>query len=192
MKSPQQQLKFLFPFYKGASLLLFLIFLVPDAEAQVLYIKDTQITIGKNTTVYVANSGEVHEEDLKNFEIKTPEKKRGLKSRKQRKFPFNADPVKNSAKRPAEKTKTYPIVKSQEWAAPHPDDFFSAYQKGEAISVSVTVHYYPNFSIENKKLKLIHGYFNRANNKIVGNSFILFKDYYWFQCKNRPPPTSFI
>ncbi|WP_126651544.1 hypothetical protein [Chryseobacterium aureum] len=190
MKSLQQQLKFLFPFYKRASLLLFLLFLIPTIEAQVLYIKDTKVTINGETTVYIASSGEIHEEDLKNFEGKTSEKKRILKSGKQKKTSFNCH--KTIAKHPAEKTKSYPKVKSVELAVPHPDDFFSLYSKGEAVSAFLIAHDYTNYFIENKRLRITHEYSSNTNNNIISNRFIFLKDYYWFQCKNRPPPSSLV
>ncbi|RXM39301.1 hypothetical protein BOQ62_12460 [Chryseobacterium sp. CH21] len=167
------------------------LFFVSPAQAQILfYAKRTDITIGENTTLYVANSGEIHQADLKDFEEKTSEKKGVLKSRKQKKSVSN--PEKAITRHPIEKIKTYPKVKPVQFAIPQPNDFFLLYSKGEAISASVTVHYHTSYSLENKKLRLTHEYPNNTNNKIVSNSFILFKDYYWFQCKNRPPPSSFI
>ena len=189
MRSLQQQLKLFLPLYKRASLLLFLFFVPFKIHAQSLYyVKGTSITIGENTTVYIAHSGEIHQEDLKDFEGKTSEKKGVLKSRKQKKSAFNAE--KTLAGHPAAKTKTYPKVQSIVFAVPQPDDFFLSYSKGEAISASITVHDQTHYSIENKKLRITHEYPNKINHKIVSNSFIFFKDYYWFQCKTRPPPSS--
>ncbi|WP_431610272.1 hypothetical protein [Chryseobacterium sp. 'Rf worker isolate 10'] len=189
MRSLQQQLKLFLPLYKRASLLLFLFFITPKTKAQVLYyVKGTSITIGENTTVYIAHSGEIHQADLKDFEGKISEKKGVLKSRKQKKSAFNAE--KTLAGHPAAKTKTYPKVQSIVFAVPQPDDFFLSYSKGEAISASVTAHDHKNYSIESKKLRFNHEYLTPIPNKIISNSFIFFKDYYWFQCKTRPPPSS--
>ena len=190
MKSLQQQTKSFFPLYKRASLLLFLFF-ISSVQAQVIfYAKGTDITIGENTTIYVANSGEIHQADLKDFEEKIPEKKSITKPRKQKKWASSSE--KSVAKHPAEKAKTYPQVKSVQFAVPQPDDFFLLYSKGEAISASITVHNHTNYFIENKRLRFTPEYPNFINNKIISNSFIVFKDYYWFQYKNRPPPSSFI
>ena len=191
MKSLQQQMKLFLPFSKWASLLLFLFFVPFKIHAQSLYyVKGTSITIGENTTVYIAHSGEIHQADLKDFEGKTPEKKGVLKSRKQKKSAFNAE--KALAGHPAAKTKTYPKAKSIAFAIPQPDDFFLSYSKGEAISASVTAHDHTHYSIENKRLRLTLEYPNNTNHKIISNSFIFFKDYYWFPCKTRPPPSSLV
>ncbi|PTT39220.1 hypothetical protein DBR28_07560 [Chryseobacterium sp. HMWF028] len=170
---------------------MFLFFITPKAQEQAFYyVRGTSITIGENTTVYIAHSGEIHQADLKDFEGKTSEKKGVLKSGKQKKSVFNTE--KALARHPAEKPKTYPKAKSIEFAAPHPDDFFSLYSKGEAISALVTAHDHTNYSIESKKLRLNHEYLPPIHNKIISNSFIFFKDYYWFQCKTRPPPPSLV
>ena len=183
-------MKLFFPLYKWASLLLFLFFVSPVQSQVLYYAKGTDITVGENTTIYVANLGEIRQADLKDFEEKTSEKKGIPKFRKQKKSAFNSK--KTIASHSAEKTKAYPKVKPVQFAIPQPDDFFLLHSKGQAISASVTVHEYANYFIENKRLRLPPEYPNFINNKIISNSFIVFKDYYWFQYKNRPPPSSFI
>lgn len=189
MKSPQQQLKLFFPLYERASLLLFLFFISSKTKAQILFdVKDTSITIGENTILYTADAGEIHQADLKNSGDQSPKKKNVSKYGKRRKSVFNTN--RTAAKHHAEKVRAYPKAESAELAASHPDDFFSSHQKGEAVYASVVIYDHLNFSIESKKLRFSPGYLNLTQNKIVSNSFIFFKDFYWFRYKTRPPPSS--
>jgi hypothetical protein len=195
MKSLQQQLKSILPFYKGAWMLLFVFLMIPKLNAQSFYYKEgTQITVLENATLYITDSGVVHQNRLRNFEGNPVVKKQVLNGVKglsfnSKKNKFLSKKIKREAiiKHCKENIQIERKVVTSQFVTSTPDNFFSTYQKGNAISASVTVHSYLKYSIENKILKLPHEYLH-TDDKIINNSFIFFKDFYLFQYTTRPPP----
>ncbi|PWN60909.1 hypothetical protein [Chryseobacterium viscerum] len=200
MKSLQQQLKSILPFYKGVWMLLFVFLMIPTLNAQSFYYKEgTQITVLENATLYITDSGVVQKNRLRNFEGNTVAKKQVLKGVKgfsfnNKKNKFLSKKIKKEAiiKPSKEIIKIERKAETVQFVTSTPDNFFSIYQKGNAISASVTVHSSLKYSIENKTLKISHEYLNTDDNKIINNSFVFFKDYYLFQYKTRPPPSECI
>ncbi|KAB1231624.1 hypothetical protein [Chryseobacterium viscerum] len=196
MKSLQQQLKSILPFYKGVWMLLFVFLMIPTLNAQSFYYKEgTQITVLENATLYITDSGVVHQNRLRNFEGNAVAKKQVLNGVKgisfnSKKNKFLSKKIKKEAiiKPSKENIQIERKVVISQFVTSIPDNFFSTYQKGNAISASVTVHSYLKYSIENKILNLSQEYLHTDDDKIINNSFIFFKDYYLFQYKTRPPP----
>ncbi|RLJ33156.1 hypothetical protein CLU97_2632 [Chryseobacterium sp. 7] len=176
-------------------MLLFLFFFISKINAQKLYYQEgTEITIRENTIVYVTDSGIVNEQRLKNFKedhIVSNKTENVACNKKSKPLPKK---IKNSwaANISEKKIKTEPKSEPIQFITPSPDNFFLNYQKGEAISASVTFHDHPIYSISNKIFKLPYGYLNNDNNKIIRKNFFFCKDSYLFQYKTRPPPFELI
>ncbi|CAI8771711.1 hypothetical protein [Chryseobacterium sp. IT-36CA2] len=184
-----QQLKSILPFYKGASILLFIFSSISKINAQVFYYQgDTEVTILENTTLYVTDSGAVNEKRLKNF------KGDAIISDKTEKHAFNRKS--RSLVKRIKSTETPNISKERVKIEPQPvqqiislpDNFFLTYQKGQAISALATPHDHPVFSTDYKELKLSYTYLNNDKNKVIRKNFIFCKGSYLFQYKTRPPP----
>ncbi|KMQ68974.1 hypothetical protein ACM39_06765 [Chryseobacterium sp. FH2] len=200
MKSYLQQLKPTFSLYKGASLLLFIFLMSSNLNSQAFYyVKGTKITIHDNTTFYITDSGNVDQVRLRNFEGEILIQKQTLHNTKnltsnEKKSKSGPERVtkQSISKSSKEKIKTFPKIESVEFLKLCPDNFFSTYQKGIAISVSVpNIQYHSKFLIENIRYRLLHIYPKNTNNEIINNNLNFFKDYHLSQYITRPPPPVF-
>lgn len=197
MKHSRQQMKPIVPFYKRASLLLLFLAALEINAQSFYYEKDTKITICENTTFYIADSGTVSQERLRDFERQPINQKQTLNETK--KVAFNnkrsrlgsekntKDSISKSLK---EQEINYPKAESTQFAKICPDNFFSPDQKGLTISLS-TIQYSLKFLIENARLKSIQKYSVNTSNEINNDGLIFFKDYHLSSYMTRPPPFEF-
>ncbi|MBB6369122.1 hypothetical protein [Chryseobacterium shigense] len=196
MKFSIQQLKPEFPFYKRASLLLFILLTSLRLDAQVFsYLKDTQITIDKNTVFYIVDSGNVDQARVKNFEKKPLTAKPSSNDKYAALNKKRSGSTKNEklsvSKHSEKKVKTYPQAKPIEFVQLNPDNFFSAYQKGIAISAGASTQYDSKFLIENIRFKPLPGYSMFTNHEIRHSNSDILKNYYLSHHTTRPPPFEF-
>lgn len=199
MKHSTQQMKPALSFYKRASLVLLIFLMVLKINAQNFYYqKGTEITIRENTIFYIKDSGTITQIKLRDFEGQNITQKQTLNETKQVAFndkksrilstKIKKDSVSKSLK---EKTENFPKVEPIEFVKICPDNFFSPYLKGLAISVSIPLPYNLKFLIENIRFKSIHGYSINTNNEIINNGLIFFKDHHLSLYMTRPPPFEF-
>ena len=194
MKHSTQQMKPILPFCKRASLLLLFLTVLTINAQSFYYEKGTKITIREHTTLYIADSGTVSQTSLRGFEGQAISQKQTLNETKKVAFSNKGSRLgsekkskDSTSKSPKEKGKNYPKAESIEFAKICPDNFFSPYQTGLAISLPI-LQSNLKFLIENASFKSIHNYSINTNNEISNVSLIFFKDYHLSLHMTRPPP----
>ncbi|RXM39298.1 hypothetical protein BOQ62_12445 [Chryseobacterium sp. CH21] len=176
-------------------MLLFIFVLISKINAQGFYHQEgTTITILENTTFYITDSGVVNEKRLKNLKrnASISHKTENIALNKKSKTFSKREKKTWTANTYKKRIKTEPRPEPIQGITTSPDNFFLNYQKGEAISASVTLHDYSGYSIDNKTFKFSCHFLNNDHDKVILKGFIFCKDSYFFQYKTRPPPSLFI
>ncbi|WP_345208644.1 hypothetical protein [Chryseobacterium ginsengisoli] len=194
MKLYKQQQQPFSPLYKMALLLLFLFSVVLVNAQSFYYVKDTKITIDESTIFYVADSGQVNQARLRDFEGQNLTKNQPLNKTGQLAVNNKHSKLKKSKNQQISKSskkRTEKIQRSEsiENIKSFPSDFFSSYQKGIAISATASnIEYNSKFLIENTTLKSLQGYSSDTNSETINNRFLFLNDYHLCQYMTRPPP----